>query len=398
VTDQEHGKADTKRGYAKVASQLLEALACAPLSGSEFQVVCFIIRRTYGWANANDPDRGKLDVMTAKDIARGTGLTDFTAARSLNNLVRENVVCMIPLAEYPGCKCAYGINTMVSEWYGGPEWRESKVALKQAQEAGSYTQNSAVPIPEKVYWQYTKKCSGNTDKCVVLPDLKPTAAIVPGALHIDSTDILTERESDSPTPTSSSQASERLYGERDIDEEERKLQADIRSKKAEALDKEKQKRLILADKVSRLTNRGKRLFDEIVEYMTEVRGGRLFTTNQQIGTVDWVRDKVGAHGEDAVERFVTKAIAAQVNDVTSYVSACFRGNVGQSNGASVGKPAAGTGGNRKSLVVDPLGPWHDAEYDELCKSLKRAEEEKNYDEQQRLMTLIAQKEAPYTHL
>lgn len=270
-------------------------------------------------------------------------------------------------------------------------------------EAGKYGNKTLQNECAKMGLMLVKaKQSLRDDSVGVLPGSSPWAVSTLQTLDVrrETPDVQTTDNNlpDSPPPTSSPQASERLYGERDIDEEERKLQADIRSKKAEALDKEKQKRLILADKVSRLTECGKRLFEEIVEYETDRRGGKLLTTSQQIGTVDWVRDKVGAHGEDSVERFVKKAIAAHVNDVTSYVSACFRGNVGQSNGASVGKPAAGTGGNRNSLVVDPLGPWHDAEYDELCKSLKRAEEEKNYDEQQRLMTLIAQKEAPYTHL
>lgn len=188
--DAPKAKADLLDGFARVAWVLLEALASAPLSGAEFQVVMFILRRTYGWANKTNPDRGKVDVMTAKDVAVGTGLRKRTAEEALGTLVRENVVCRIPLEEHPGSLCAYGINTNTFEWYGGPEWRDARVSLKQAREVGSYTQNTVVPVPEKVYWLYGKKCGSHTEKSVLVGATNPTGTVADDT----PTDSITEKD------------------------------------------------------------------------------------------------------------------------------------------------------------------------------------------------------------
>lgn len=136
--DAEQLKADVDDGFARVSRLLLEAMCTMPFTGTEQAVFWFVVRRTYGWANPGDRQSGKLDLMTADDIALGTCRSRRTVETAIGSLVKANVLIR-ELVTDPN-RYAYGINSDVSQW-GLPtvEWREAKVGLREARERDAYT-------------------------------------------------------------------------------------------------------------------------------------------------------------------------------------------------------------------------------------------------------------------
>ena len=175
--DREKLRADLKDGYAELSNLLLERLcSAAPLTGSEHQVVWFIIRRTYGWRKRKGKCHGGYDVMTAKDIALGTCAPARTIEKALSNLVRIHVILAIPTSERIGCERAYGLNVATDEWGGNdPEWIEVRRRWREAEQRGAYVCHDSVPIPETAYCQYSKSGTADTPNRVVTDDFSPTA-------------------------------------------------------------------------------------------------------------------------------------------------------------------------------------------------------------------------------
>jgi len=139
--DADNLRADIDDGFAKVSNLLLEALCCAPLTGSEYAVVLFIMRRTYGWAKNGDRDSGLADTMTARQIATGTHQSNRTVEGALASLQRSHVILREQVNSSGFCR--YGMNPEVSEWgTTAPEWKEAKVVLREGRETGAYTPES----------------------------------------------------------------------------------------------------------------------------------------------------------------------------------------------------------------------------------------------------------------
>ncbi len=74
-----------ENGYTEVANELMEALARADLSGSEYKVVLYIIRSTYGW-------KRKTACLSVEEIAVGTGQWKDTTAEAVRSLRRRNIL------------------------------------------------------------------------------------------------------------------------------------------------------------------------------------------------------------------------------------------------------------------------------------------------------------------
>jgi len=192
--DAEDLRADLDDGYAKVANLLLEALACAPLTGTEHAVVYFVFRRTFGWAKKRDQRSGKMDAMTAEEIAQGTARPTSSIRRALQSLVKAHVLISTPVKA--GNYFAYGVNPDVFSWgLPNPEWKDAKTQLREAKERGTYKQKRAdlyaelrTPIRNNAHTP-TQNCAegGAFSPAVPGPNDAPT----------DSNDVQTERRTDS---------------------------------------------------------------------------------------------------------------------------------------------------------------------------------------------------------
>ena len=138
--DAEKLRADLDDGYTGIANLLVEALACCPLTSTEYAVCLFIMRRTYGWAKSKDRTTGKMDRMTADEIAAGTARPRRTVEGAIASLKRAHVILHVQVE--PGNVMAYGMNPNVAEWgLPTPEWSWSKTQLREARDGSTYTPN-----------------------------------------------------------------------------------------------------------------------------------------------------------------------------------------------------------------------------------------------------------------
>jgi len=142
--------ASLEDGHLKLSNLLVEALCCAPLSSTEIAVFLFVVRRTYGWASPKDKRSGRLDVMTAAEIAMGTGRPRRTVEKALTNLVRLHVILMIETVPgVIGRPRAYGPNPDVASWGHTREWFDFHGNLREAHERGVYypqTRSHTTPL------------------------------------------------------------------------------------------------------------------------------------------------------------------------------------------------------------------------------------------------------------
>lgn len=72
-------------GYTQIANELLEAISLCKLSGSEFQVLWVIIRKTYGYQKISDS-------ISLSQFCLATGINKQNVCRALSILIKKNMV------------------------------------------------------------------------------------------------------------------------------------------------------------------------------------------------------------------------------------------------------------------------------------------------------------------
>lgn len=168
-------RADLDDDFARVSNLLLEALSCAPLSGAQFRVMAFVIRRTYGWSRKHEPAH-KGDLITAAEIADGTGLLKRTVQDTVASLVREHVI-LSDLAT-PDGRRYYGPNPDVNSW-GTPtaDWALFRTTIRDSRDRGTYK-------PVQPYGEFSIPILGlphtPTEITGEVPATNPTTAGVSG--------------------------------------------------------------------------------------------------------------------------------------------------------------------------------------------------------------------------
>jgi phage replication O-like protein O len=95
-----------ENGFTPIANEILEMLVKACLLGSEYQVVLFVIRKTYGW-------KKKHDIISLTQFELGTGLSRPTIVKTLKNVLIKKVVVKTPL---PSGKYAFSFNKDYEKW------------------------------------------------------------------------------------------------------------------------------------------------------------------------------------------------------------------------------------------------------------------------------------------
>lgn len=94
-----------EHGHTRIANVLLEALMRAPVGGGELRVLLAVVRLTYGW-------RKKTAPITARQVARATGLSLRHAKRTLGALIDDGIL----LRERSGRRNVLGLNKQFWEW------------------------------------------------------------------------------------------------------------------------------------------------------------------------------------------------------------------------------------------------------------------------------------------
>jgi len=82
----------TENGFTKIANEILEAMVNTPLLGSEFQVLLYIIRKTYGYNK-------KQDRISFTQFEKATGISRQTINKTIKNLVAKGMIVKIYLPE-----------------------------------------------------------------------------------------------------------------------------------------------------------------------------------------------------------------------------------------------------------------------------------------------------------
>jgi len=88
---QRRGIPQLEDGFARIANELLEAIARTPLSDYESRCVHFLWRKTYGWQNPSGESK-KVDVISRTQWAEGTGMPRRHVDRVLIRLTKRNII------------------------------------------------------------------------------------------------------------------------------------------------------------------------------------------------------------------------------------------------------------------------------------------------------------------
>lgn len=91
-------------GYTKIANQIIERLITTPLTGSEWSICMFVIRKTYGY-------KKKLDAISLSQFQKSCLLSRQTVVNGLNRLVKSNI-----LVKVEGRITIYGFQKDYERW------------------------------------------------------------------------------------------------------------------------------------------------------------------------------------------------------------------------------------------------------------------------------------------
>lgn len=91
----------TENGYTQIANEVLEKLHCLPINGSEFRLLLFVIRKTWGYHK-------KQDRLPLSQFSRGTGLKRSNVCEGLKSLVVKRL-----LVKQENC---YNFNKNWEQW------------------------------------------------------------------------------------------------------------------------------------------------------------------------------------------------------------------------------------------------------------------------------------------
>jgi phage replication O-like protein O len=100
-------------GYLSLANEVVEALSKARLSGSQFQIVLYVFRKTYGWVGP-DGAKKKADRISHSQIAKATGLSKGTVSNEVIKLTKLGV--LTKQVECKGCICVIGFQKDYDKW------------------------------------------------------------------------------------------------------------------------------------------------------------------------------------------------------------------------------------------------------------------------------------------
>lgn len=98
----------TEDGYLRISLELLEQLYASPLSGAEFRVALFIMRKTWGWQK-------KEDFISISQVQKAAGLSRKGAVENLNKLVTKRLL-VVTKRKLPNAINTYQFNKNYDEW------------------------------------------------------------------------------------------------------------------------------------------------------------------------------------------------------------------------------------------------------------------------------------------
>ncbi len=142
-------------GHVDIANEIMDALCKIRIPGEARQVLDFILRKTYGW-------RKKEDQISLSQFVKGTGLNKVHVCRSIQTLLRMNLITQkgkaLSLFTKKGNDIfvIYGFQKDFEKWNALPK----KVTLPK--KVKNVTQKGNLTLPKKVHTKDTNTKDTNT--------------------------------------------------------------------------------------------------------------------------------------------------------------------------------------------------------------------------------------------
>jgi len=135
-----------ENGFTAIANEILEKLVNIPLLGSEFQVILFILRKTYGFQK-------KSDVISLTQFEKWTGVSRPTVVKTIKNLVLRKMVVKDALL---GDKISFSFNKNYEDWLVKPA---KLVKHRDRSSLARLTKSSKARLTHKRNKEITKETS-----------------------------------------------------------------------------------------------------------------------------------------------------------------------------------------------------------------------------------------------
>lgn len=100
-----------ENGYTAIANEVLEQLVKIPLLGSEFSLILFVIRKTWGWGK-------KEDFISLTQFQKGLSLSRPTITKTIKNMVTRKL--LVKGYSPDRQKIAYKFNKYYNQWLVNP--------------------------------------------------------------------------------------------------------------------------------------------------------------------------------------------------------------------------------------------------------------------------------------
>lgn len=122
-----------EEGFTPIANSIMEALARTQLSGYEWRVLLFLLRKTYGWSK-------KSDIISLGQFVDGTGLDRRHVARTLKHLIEKRMCAKLGTSKVS----TYTFNKHFGEWLGSAKLGtpSANLGTKGSAKLGTHNINS----------------------------------------------------------------------------------------------------------------------------------------------------------------------------------------------------------------------------------------------------------------
>lgn len=154
-------------GFARVANEILEAIALTPLSDYESRCVHFLWRKTYGWQSPNGESK-KVDVISHSQWAEGTGISRRRINSVLTRLLKRNIITKQVI--YQGSKriIVWGFQKRYKGWLS-PKQAISKYEVSPKQAIGEVSPKQAIVEAELSPKEATNRIQLSPIQCGLSP-------------------------------------------------------------------------------------------------------------------------------------------------------------------------------------------------------------------------------------
>jgi phage replication O-like protein O len=197
---QRKGIPQLEDGFARIANEILEAIARTPLSDYESRCVHFLWRKTYGWRNPTSGESKKVDVISRTQWAEGTDMLRRHVDRVLIRLTKRNIITkqIVYRSTRPKRVILWGFQKRYKEWLS-PKQVTLQIQLSPNQVIGEVSPKAVTDKTELSPKQVTSPIQPSLIQRRVSP--KQVTISSPKQVHTkDNKDTLTRDKSVVSTP------------------------------------------------------------------------------------------------------------------------------------------------------------------------------------------------------